>query len=169
MPNRWDLQNYISFITRLILGFGIAFELPIVMAFLSRIGVINARGFREKQNYALLGICVILSTADPCRSMVNAIDGNTPLPSVSTRYFFRLPRRKGVRSIMANTSLRQQLALLYQLQERDSELLTIQQKLQDIPNQIEQQQADFAKHEVDLGSKIGRTRGSRKNTARQKR
>ena len=54
---------------------------------------------------------------------------------------------------MANESLRQQLALLYQLQKRDSELLTIQQKLQDIPNQIKQQQAEVAKHEVDLAAK----------------
>lgn len=76
MPNRWDLQNYVSFITRLILGFGIAFELPIVMAFLSRIGVINARGFREKQSYALLGICVIsalLTPADPWSMLLMAI------------------------------------------------------------------------------------------------
>ena len=76
MPNRWDLQNYVSFITRLILGFGIAFELPIVMAFLSRIGVINARGFREKQNYALLGICVmsaLLTPADPGSMLLMAI------------------------------------------------------------------------------------------------
>lgn len=76
MPNRWDLQNYVSFITRLILGFGIAFELPIVMAFLSRIGVINAQGFREKQNYALLGICVmsaLLTPADPWSMLLMAI------------------------------------------------------------------------------------------------
>ena len=76
MPNRWDLQNYVGFITRLILGFGIAFELPIVMAFLSRIGVINAQGFREKQNYALLGICVmsaLLTPADPWSMLLMAI------------------------------------------------------------------------------------------------
>ena len=76
MPNRWDLENYISLVTKLILGFGIAFELPIVMAFLSRIGVINARGFREKQKYALLGICVIsalLTPADPWSMLLMAI------------------------------------------------------------------------------------------------
>ena len=76
MPNRWDLENYINLVTKLILGFGIAFELPIVMAFLSRIGVINARGFREKQNYALLGICVIsalLTPADPWSMLLMAI------------------------------------------------------------------------------------------------
>ena len=76
MPNLWDLQKYVGFITRLILGFGIAFELPIVMAFLSRIGVINAQGFREKQNYALLGICVmsaLLTPADPWSMLLMAI------------------------------------------------------------------------------------------------
>ena len=76
MPNRWDLENYINLVTKLILGFGIAFELPIVMAFLSRIGVINAQGFREKQNYALLGICVIsalLTPADPWSMLLMAI------------------------------------------------------------------------------------------------
>ncbi len=76
MPNRWDLQNYVGFITQLILGFGLAFELPIVMAFLSRIGIINARGFREKQSFALLGICVmsaLLTPADPTSMLLMAI------------------------------------------------------------------------------------------------
>jgi predicted nucleic acid-binding Zn-ribbon protein len=54
---------------------------------------------------------------------------------------------------MANESLRQQLALLYQLQERDSELLSIQQKLQTIPRQIEQLEAEVAKYEVDIAAK----------------
>ena len=76
IENRWDLENYINLVTKLILGFGIAFELPIVMAFLSRIGVINASGFREKQSYALLGICVIsalLTPADPWSMLLMAI------------------------------------------------------------------------------------------------
>ena len=54
---------------------------------------------------------------------------------------------------MANASLRQQLALLYQLQERDSELLSIQQKLQTIPRQIEQLEAGVAKSVEDLAAK----------------
>ena len=76
LPNIWDLEKYINFVTRLILGFGIAFELPIVMAFLSYIGVIDARGFREKQNYALLGICImsaLLTPADPGSMLLMAI------------------------------------------------------------------------------------------------
>ena len=54
---------------------------------------------------------------------------------------------------MTNESLRQQLALLYQLQERDTELLAIQQKLQTIPRQIEQLKAGVAEYEADLAAK----------------
>ena len=54
---------------------------------------------------------------------------------------------------MANEALRQQLALLYQLQQRDAELLSIQQKLQTIPRQIEQLKAEVAKYEADIAAK----------------
>ncbi|MXY28782.1 twin-arginine translocase subunit TatC, partial [Candidatus Poribacteria bacterium] len=56
LPNIWDLEKYINFVTRLILGFGIAFELPIVMAFFYYIGVNYGTGVSEKQMYALFGI-----------------------------------------------------------------------------------------------------------------
>ena len=54
---------------------------------------------------------------------------------------------------MTNESLRQQLALLYQLQERDLEMLSIYQKLQTIPRQIEQLKATVAQCEKDLAAK----------------
>ena len=76
LPNRWDLEKYIGFVTKVILGFGIAFELPIVMAFLARIGIIDWRGFQGKQRYALLGICILsalLTPADPWSMLLMAI------------------------------------------------------------------------------------------------
>ncbi len=74
--NLWDLKGYIKFVLGLIFGFGIAFELPIVMAFLARIGIIDSRGFRGKQRAALLGICVLsalLTPADPGSMLLMAI------------------------------------------------------------------------------------------------
>ena len=76
MANRWDIEKYVNFITRLLLGFGIAFELPIVMAFLSWIGVVNSKGFREKQRYAVVGIFVmsaLLTPADPLSMFLMAV------------------------------------------------------------------------------------------------
>ena len=74
--NLWDLKLYLNFVTGLILGFGIAFELPVVMAFLARIGIIDSRGFRSKQRFALMGICVLsalLTPADPGSMLLMAI------------------------------------------------------------------------------------------------
>ena len=76
MANRWDIEKYVNFISRLLLGFGIAFELPIVMAFLSWIGVVDSKGFREKQRYAVVGIFVmsaLLTPADPLTMFLMAV------------------------------------------------------------------------------------------------
>lgn len=54
---------------------------------------------------------------------------------------------------MANEALREQLALLYQLQERDLELLSIHQKLQDIPEQIAQLEVEVVKYTKDIETK----------------
>lgn len=65
LEDLWELERYVNFLARLLLGFGIAFELPIVMAFLSRIGVINAQGFRERQSYAVVGIFTMSAMLTP--------------------------------------------------------------------------------------------------------
>ena len=54
---------------------------------------------------------------------------------------------------MANESLQQQLALLYQLQERDQELLSIQRKLQEIPRTIKQLASDVVASEEEMAAK----------------
>ena len=74
--NLWSLDRYLGFLAGLILGFGVAFELPIVMAFLSRIGIINAQGFRERQRYAVMFIFVaaaLLTPADVLSMLLMAI------------------------------------------------------------------------------------------------
>ena len=54
---------------------------------------------------------------------------------------------------MANESLRQQLALLYELQEHDRELLSFHQRLQVIPQHIEQLEANVTKYKDSLTTK----------------
>ena len=74
--NLWSIDKYVGFATGMLLAFGVAFELPIVMAFLSRIGVINAQGFRERQQYAIMFIFVaaaLLTPADLLSMLLMAI------------------------------------------------------------------------------------------------
>ena len=76
MRNLWDFKTYIGFVTALVLGFGVAFELPVVMAFLARIGVTDWRGFQRKQRHALIGIAflsALLTPADPWSMLLMAI------------------------------------------------------------------------------------------------
>jgi len=74
--NLWGIERYFNFLVQLLLGFGIAFELPIVMSFLSFINVINANGFRQKRSVALVGIMVLsafLTPADVLSMLLMAI------------------------------------------------------------------------------------------------
>ena len=54
---------------------------------------------------------------------------------------------------MTNESLQQQLARLYQLQERDLELLSIHEKLQAIPRHLAQLETQVAQSEEDIATK----------------
>ena len=74
--NLWGIEKYFNFLVQLLVGFGIAFELPIVMSFLSFINVIHANGFRQKRSIALVGIMVLsafLTPADIISMLLMAI------------------------------------------------------------------------------------------------
>ena len=76
MINNWDIEQYFNFILQLLLGFGIAFELPIVMAFLAWMGAIDTNGFREKRGLATIGIFVLsafLPPSDPGSMLLMAV------------------------------------------------------------------------------------------------
>ena len=62
------ISEVISFVLFLPLGFGIAFQLPLVMLLLNRIGIVSIEMYLDKLRIAILGIFVIsmlLTPADP--------------------------------------------------------------------------------------------------------
>ena len=70
------ISEVISFVLVLPIGFGIAFQLPLVMLFLHRIGVISIRAYLEKWRIAILAIFVIsmiLTPADPISMCLMAV------------------------------------------------------------------------------------------------
>jgi sec-independent protein translocase protein TatC len=75
------ISEVISFVLFLPLGFGIAFQLPLVMLFLHRINVVSIQAYFEKWRVAVLVIFVIsmfLTPADPISMMLMA----TPLTAL---------------------------------------------------------------------------------------
>jgi sec-independent protein translocase protein TatC len=69
------ISEWISFVLFLPLGFGVAFQLPLVMVFINRIGIISVSTFIEKWRIAILVIFVIsmvLTPADPISMLLMA-------------------------------------------------------------------------------------------------
>ena len=70
------ISEVISFILILPLGFGIAFQLPLVMLFINRIGIISVGTYLEKWRIAILAVFVIsmvLTPADPISMLLMAL------------------------------------------------------------------------------------------------
>ena len=76
IENQWRLEYYFSFVIRMMLAFGAAFELPIVMGFIARIGIFDAAAFRSKRRIAVVLIFVAsaaLTPQDPFTMLLMAI------------------------------------------------------------------------------------------------
>jgi sec-independent protein translocase protein TatC len=70
------ISKWLSFVLFLPLGFGVAFQLPLVMLFINRIGVISVQTYLEKWRIAILTIFVLsmlLTPADPISMLLMAL------------------------------------------------------------------------------------------------
>jgi sec-independent protein translocase protein TatC len=61
----WTMREVFALTTRLFLAFGIAFELPVVVFFLSMAGIVDARTLFRGTPYAILGIFVMAAILTP--------------------------------------------------------------------------------------------------------
>ncbi|SVC12382.1 uncharacterized protein METZ01_LOCUS265236, partial [marine metagenome] len=59
MTSQWAVDDYIGFVLRLLLGFGIVFEMPVVSLFLSRIGVLKPEYLKRVRRYAIVLIFLL--------------------------------------------------------------------------------------------------------------
>jgi len=63
--SNFTFADYISFVTMLMLVFGIAFQTPIAIFFLNRTGLVSIKALRKSRKFVLLGIFVIAAMATP--------------------------------------------------------------------------------------------------------
>jgi len=59
------ISDYLSFVLKLILAFGIVFEMPLFAFFLARMGIITAELMRRVRRYAILGIFIVAAILSP--------------------------------------------------------------------------------------------------------
>ncbi len=65
IDNDFAIDSYISVVTTLVLLLGIVFELPIIMYFLARFGIITAQFLRKYRKHALVVILVVSAVITP--------------------------------------------------------------------------------------------------------
>jgi sec-independent protein translocase protein TatC len=70
------VSEYLSLIMTLILGFGIMFQLPVVLTLLARAGIVGGAQLRSFRRYAIVaitGVAAVLSPPDPFSMIAMAL------------------------------------------------------------------------------------------------
>lgn len=74
--NEFDITKYFGMVTMWVFGVGVLFELPVVMYFLAKIGLVNAALMRKSRKYAVIIILVlaaVLTPPDPVSQLLVAL------------------------------------------------------------------------------------------------
>ncbi len=66
-----SISEYFTLTIRLLLGFGLAFELPLILVFLGLLGIIDSKVLRKHRKYALLGAFIIAAIFTPTPDVLN--------------------------------------------------------------------------------------------------
>ena len=91
IKNEINMQNVISFMTMIVVGTGLIFELPVVMYFLAKIGMLSSAFLIKYRKHAFLVILVIAAIATP-PDVVSQIILTIPLYSLFELGIFIIKR-----------------------------------------------------------------------------
>ena len=59
------VDNYLGFAGNMVVAFGVTFELPLVLAFLAKIGIATPEFLRQKRRHAIMIILIVAAIATP--------------------------------------------------------------------------------------------------------
>jgi len=78
IQNLWSIGEYVKFVSQLVLVFGAAFELPVVVMGLVKLDMLNYRTMARTRSYALVAVFVVAAVV-------------TPTPDIMTLSLLALP------------------------------------------------------------------------------
>ena len=59
------ISEYFNLLLKLIFAFGVSFQLPLIVYFLTRVGAASSKGLREKRKFAIVGVFVLAAVITP--------------------------------------------------------------------------------------------------------
>jgi len=59
------VSEYLGLVMRLIFAFGLAFQLPVLLTLLAKVGIITSRGLKKYRRYAYVGMFIIAAIITP--------------------------------------------------------------------------------------------------------
>lgn len=65
IQNIWTIKSYINTMMPLVLGSGLAFQMPLVIYFLAKIGIVTGSFLRKNRRYAIVAILIIAAIITP--------------------------------------------------------------------------------------------------------
>jgi len=92
------ISEYLSFASRMLLAFGVVFELPVFTFFLARTGIVDHKMMISTWRYAVVGIFIVAAVLTPGPDVASQLLMATPLlvlyvASIGVAYVFGRPHR----------------------------------------------------------------------------
>lgn len=97
IAQEWTIDRYIGFVTRIVFWIGVAFEMPLVIAFLARAGIVSGPQMMGFWRQAIVIIAIVAAAITPTVDPVNMTLVMAPLlvlyaSSVGLAYLLYRPR-----------------------------------------------------------------------------
>ncbi|MEX2578484.1 MAG: twin-arginine translocase subunit TatC [Verrucomicrobiales bacterium] len=139
----YQIGEYVSFIARLVLVFGISFQLPVVVTILVKLELLTARVMRSTRTYAWIIILVAAAILTPPDLMTLALLGGPMvfLYEICILIASFIERRREKREMAEANSRRDRLALLY---EKPADELSEEEKEEMHRAEVEQYEREHA-------------------------
>jgi len=100
----WDIRPYYSFVLAVLLWIGAAFETPLIMALLARLGLVSPKVMIKQWRYAIVGIAFVAAAITPTVDPVNMAMVMGPLVGL---YFIGVLMARAVYKPRAGASVQQ--------------------------------------------------------------
>jgi sec-independent protein translocase protein TatC len=79
IENRWTISSYFDTMIPLILGTGLAFQLPLLMILLAKIGIVSATYLRNVRKYSIVIILIVAAIITPGPDVISQMTVAIPL------------------------------------------------------------------------------------------